>query len=89
MGLGRKLRRHKAKAARAIGYGTCSDPKCHARATSRHECQTCERLGLEVFEVTPCSAHYESELQRIKRHAMVGHPVNLLRAAIAGLKGEL
>lgn len=67
--------------------------KCRKRAKVVHECLTCVALKEagkrdEVFETAGCAQHAEAALQEIKRHALLAHPVNLLRAGIAALKGE-
>lgn len=62
---------------------------CRRRAKVKHECITCIELGREtVFTVCACFFHADSALQDIKKHTLVAHPVNLLRAGIAALKGE-
>ncbi len=57
---------------------------------------TCEQLrdagkktDAEVFTIQTCGLHRERALQIIKRHALVAHPINIVRATIAGLRGEL
>lgn len=67
--------------------------KCRKRAKVIHECRTCIALKEagkrdEVFETTGCAQHAEEALQEIKKHALLAHPSNLLRASVAALKGE-
>ena len=66
---------------------------CRRRAKVKHECKTCIKLQEAgkvetVFTICACSFHAEKALQDMKKHALVAHPVNLLRAGVAALKGE-
>jgi hypothetical protein len=53
-----------------------------------HECLTCEGLGREVFARQACDLHDAEALAEVKRHALVAHPINILRVLVAGLRGE-
>jgi len=71
----------------------CSHEGCSSRAKAKHECLTCEKLveagkAKTIFAVYACGNHQNEALASIKKHAMVGHPVNILRAIAAQLKGE-
>jgi hypothetical protein len=75
--------------------GTCSKPKCKRNAFSKFSCKTCEALLDEgrlcagnVVEYLFCSSHQDWAVERIKRHTMIGHPANVMRAIAAGLRGE-
>lgn len=71
----------------------CGHPGCRRRAKAKHECLTCEKLvaagkSETVFFAAGCGEHANETIQRIKRHALTAHPVNILRAVGAQLKGE-
>lgn len=67
----------------------CSHDDCRRRAKAKHECVTCEKLASEErFFLFSCAYHHEPVKARVKRHALVAHPVNILRATGAALKGE-
>ncbi len=66
----------------------CSHEGCNARAKQKHECLTCEKLGKEVFTIAGCREHASWALTMVKRHALVKHPVNMLRVGAAALRGE-
>jgi hypothetical protein len=65
----------------------CDHDECHRRAKAKHECLTCEKQE-KAFAVHACGHHADWGTQTIKRHALVKHPVNLLRAVGHQLKGE-
>lgn len=71
--------------SKALGY--CAHANCNAYVYQKAECLTCKRLG-KSFVKLACLHHYEAALSAVRRHALVKHPVNILRATIAGLKGE-
>lgn len=50
-------------------------------------CVTCEKLGKDTSWAA-CPAHWDQGVADMKKHALVGHPVNILRAVGAGLRGE-
>jgi hypothetical protein len=65
---------------------------CHRRAKATHHCRTCESLRDagkrdEVFHIQFCRAHAPEAQSAIRRHALGAHPVNILRAAGAVLRG--
>ena len=67
--------------------------ECSRRAQVKHECVTCIKLKEAkkvetVFVVCGCRWHKPEALTIMKRHALTAHPVNLLRAGVAALKGE-
>lgn len=66
---------------------------CKRRAKAKHECITCDWLKKDgktdaIFTVHACGHHQEEGMAKIRKHALVAHPINLIRAAIAALKGE-
>ncbi len=92
----RASRRAKRAAARAQkgGRGPCQHPDCPRKARNTSHCVTCEALKAagkrsDVVSVSFCLAHAEWGTTKIRRHALVKHPANLVRAGIASLKGEL
>jgi hypothetical protein len=71
----------------------CDVDKCRRRAKVKYECRTCEALvaagkAEAVFIVNVCRPHSARGKLKIRRHALIAHPVNILRAGIAALKGE-
>lgn len=69
--------------------GPCFVEGCRRRARVQHECLTCEAKNPdEIHTVKACRKHGARAMQAIRRHALVAHPVNLLRATAAALKGE-
>ena len=58
--------------------GRCFVKSCRRKAKIKHECRTCEKHTILV-----CAIHGARGLQAIRRH-----PVNILRATVAALKGE-
>lgn len=63
--------------------------KCGKEGSAMHECLTCERTkGPGTFRVVCCAEHSAAGLARVKKHALVKHPSNLLGVIAAGLKGE-
>ena len=85
-------------------YGTCDAPLeeaplgCELDATSEHVCLTCEALVAAgkkgkgpdggVFRRKVCPLHRGAALEAVKRHALSAHPVNMLKMAVAVLKGD-
>ena len=61
---------------------------CTARAKTKFECRTCEDTGKDVFTLFACAFHAEEVQKQIRRHALVKHPVNIVRVAAAVLKGD-
>ena len=88
-----KPKRKKVKPHR----GKCTATKrCEERGGEMFHCVTCENLRdagkLEddkVFRIQTCVPHRDHAVVRMKRHALVAHPVNILRVTVAALKGEL
>lgn len=68
--------------------GQCFIEGCHRKAKVAHECLTCEKLDKPIHTVKACRIHQARAMQAIRRHALVAHPVNLVRAIVATLKGE-
>lgn len=71
----------------------CSYDDCNRRAKAKHECITCEYLldagkVESVHTVYACGHHQAEGLAAMKRHALTAHPINIVRAAVAALKGE-
>lgn len=65
----------------------CFKSGCVEKALGMDECLTCEKLG-RSFRIISCAKHRADGLARVKKHALVKHPANLLRVVAAGLKGE-
>jgi hypothetical protein len=71
---------------------------CELDAVTEHVCLTCEALALagkpakgpngEVFRRKVCPIHRGMALEAVKKHALVAHPVNMLKMAYAVLKGD-
>ena len=87
-----KRRKKKEKPHR----GPCFDDSCEERGGEIFHCITCEDLRDagkkkpdEVFSIQCCVFHRDAAVDKIKRHALIAHPVNILRATVAGLKGNL
>lgn len=64
------------------------DQICTVRAVTKFECRTCEATGKEVFTLFSCAVHSPELQGQVRRHALVKHPVNIVRVAAAVLKGE-
>ena len=87
MGASRKMKRAAKRPERI--EGTCSFEGCERHAVQNHECLTCEaKQKEEVFSLKTCPYHHEQIRARMKKHALTAHPVNILRAVVAGLKGQ-
>jgi hypothetical protein len=91
----RKRLREAMRQARRDGHvlGACDIGECTRRARIAHQCRTCEALRSagkmgSVYTVQACTTHNDEALRRIKKHALVSHPANLLKAFVAGLRGE-
>lgn len=89
----RRARRNAARAQKD-DHGRCQHDDCTRKARATHHCATCEvlkRAGKrpDVESVSFCHQHQEWATASIRRHALVKHPINLLRAGVASLKGEL
>lgn len=69
-------------------HGTCSYEGCERKALQKHECRGCEAKGKDVFTLKTCQYHHEEIKGMMKKHAYTKHPVNLLRAVVAGLRGQ-
>lgn len=65
--------------------GRCSYPECKAKARIQHDCLTCNS---ETFRACKCEEHRIWAAEKIRRHALTAHPVNILRAMVAALRGE-
>jgi hypothetical protein len=65
----------------------CFQRDCGAKVESMHECITCEKLG-KNYRIVCCGEHNVAGLAKLKKHALVRHPSNLLGVIAAGLKGE-
>lgn len=76
-----KLKRKKKKA-----LGICVF--CGRKAKAKHECLTCERQGKPVYTVCACRQHATEGQARIKRHVLVAHPSNMVRAVLHQLRGD-
>lgn len=91
--MGRSRQKKKPKPHR----GSCNVTKtCKQRGGEMFHCRTCEELrdagkktDDEVYRVQFCVGHRDKGIAKIKRHALLAHPVNILRVTVAGLKGEL
>lgn len=75
--------------------GDCYAKGCEERGGEMLHCATCDALvaagkRLEpAFTIQACIYHRFDALAKMKTHTMVGHPANIVRAVMAGLKGEL
>lgn len=66
---------------------------CQKMDVARYECKTCESLvaagkDYKIFTTRGCAEHIEVARSKMRQHAMLGHPVNIVRAAAAALRGE-
>ena len=90
--MGKRSKQAKKAAQKKTGKphkGPCYADDCDRRGGEIFACVTCEDLGREnPFRLQACSLHRFDALQEVKRHAVVKHPVNLLRVMGAALKGE-
>lgn len=71
----------------------CSHDGCGRRAMATRECITCEKLveagkRNAVHTLHSCGLHQSEILEAMKKHVLVGHPSNIVRATVAALKGE-
>lgn len=66
---------------------TCFWEHCEQKGVHKVECITCEAAG-KAHVVFACVLHHPDALTAVKRHAVVKHPVNLLRVVAAGLRGD-
>lgn len=96
--MGKLERRARRKAAKQEPHrGDCTiTKKCDQRGGEIFHCITCENLrdagkrdADKVYTVQTCVAHRDKAIEKIKRHALISHPVNILRVTAAALKGEL
>ena len=76
--------------------GPCFAKECKERGGEIFHCITCEQLrdagkktDADVFRIQTCVLHRDKAIAKIKTHALVKHPVNIVKVTIAGLKGEL
>lgn len=91
----RKILRAKARKSRAERMsevkGPCSRKNCDRRAKIELHCKTCDDLavqkGRKLHSVKACREHGEWAIAKIKRHSLVAHPLNLLRATTHALGG--
>lgn len=56
---------------------------CGIQAVVQYDCRTCE-----TFSIKACRKHEKKGMYDIRQHALLKHPVNILRVAAAALKGE-
>jgi hypothetical protein len=69
--------------------GPCFVEECQNNGATIHECLTCVNLHKEKpFQIQCCGEHWEAGLKKVKAHALIKHPTNILRVTLAGLKGE-
>lgn len=81
--------------AKGSEKGPCFFPGCTTNGGTIHHCVTCEKLA-EVRSIPPsvvvriqtCRKHNALAVKKIRKHALVAHPMNMLRVVVAGLKGE-
>lgn len=72
---------------------------CQLEATSEHVCLTCEQLleagkpakgpDGQAFRHKVCLVHRGMALEAVRKHALVAHPVNLLKMVVAAVKGDV
>ncbi|MDP2607295.1 MAG: hypothetical protein Q8S00_32560 [Deltaproteobacteria bacterium] len=94
---GRGHRRSKVKIDNREAHGPCYFEGCKRKAVRTFHCKTCEAMQLQgkreekdVVRIPHCLTHLDDAITAIKHHAIAGHPLlNVPRAVLAGLKGEL
>lgn len=85
-------------------YGTCDATLeeaplgCELDATSEHVCLTCEKLVAEgragkgpdggIYRRKVCPLHRGAALEAVRKHALVAHPINILKMAVAVVRGD-
>jgi hypothetical protein len=72
--------------------------RCELDAASEHLCLTCVQLedagkkakgeNGQVHRRKVCPVHRGAALEAVKKHALVAHPVNMLKMAVAVLRGD-
>jgi hypothetical protein len=90
------LEKVKRQKGREFPVGACFEDKCHEVGGESFVCRTCEELVAagkrkpeHVFRVQTCPKHREKAEAKVRAHAILAHPYNMLRVVGAGLKGEL
>lgn len=85
----------KPKPAKYRPQGACFKKKCRRKSVGHLECLTCEKLAAhakikvdEIHTVHACDVHWTEGVAAARKHALTGHPANILRAVGAALKGE-
>lgn len=74
--------------------GRCDVEGCKRRGGEKFECIACIELAAagklegKAFSRKPCIDHRDAAIAAMKRHVLVKHPANILRVAVAALKGE-
>ena len=62
--------------------GPCYRDNCNFQGGEKFTCKTCERLSVDPpFSIQVCFLHREEAIATIKKHALIKHPVNIVRAA--------
>lgn len=92
----RRLKRAAIKAEakkhkKARDLGACFHSGCQNNGDETFHCRTCESLdkGEKTFRIQTCFVHKADAVAKIKTHALVKHPSNILRVAVAAIKGDL
>jgi hypothetical protein len=94
MGSNRRLLRAKRKKAlkdykKNRDVGTCFHNGCPLNGDETFHCSTCEELEKKKpYRIQTCSLHRADAVAKIKRHVLVKHPSNLLKATGAVLAGR-
>ena len=91
--LARKARRDNERRARGRGPrekvdGNCDHKGCEASAKVKLECLTCEKSGKTVKTVRGCDSHAMWAQGKLRSHALVAHPVNMIGAVVSQLAGK-
>ena len=91
--LARKSRRDSERRAQGRGRrekvdGECDYADCTINAKVKQECLTCERQGKKAHVVRACDSHAAWCVTKMKRHALVAHPINMISAVVGQLAGK-
>jgi hypothetical protein len=71
--------------------GMCVVDGCKRKAhpQGRFVCITCEKKDEDPpFSLQACGPHSNAVLMMVRKHALSAHPVNILRATAAVIKGD-
>ncbi len=68
--------------------GTCDHKGCEAGAKIKLECLTCEKSGKTVKTIRGCDSPALWAQSKLRSHALVAHPSNLIGAVVGQLAGK-